>query len=49
MAIAGALFLYVLLIRTFDLANRFLMLDEQVRDWNGALRIVGLEIGRAHV
>ncbi len=36
-AIAGALFLYVLLIRTFDLANSFLMLGEQVRDWSVAL------------
>ncbi len=36
-AIAGALFLYVVLIRTFDLANSFLMLGEQVRDWDVAL------------
>jgi len=36
-AIAVALFVYVLIIRTYDLANSFLMIGEQVRDWKIAL------------
>ena len=36
-AIAVAFFGYVLLIRTYDLANSFLMLGEQTRDWAIAL------------
>jgi len=36
-AIAAVFFLYVLLIRTFDIANAFLMLGDQVRDWTIAL------------
>lgn len=36
-AIAATFFAYVLLIRTYDLANSFLMLDEQTRDWAVAL------------
>lgn len=36
-AIAAAFFLYVLLIRTYDLANSFLMIGEQIRDWRIAL------------
>jgi hypothetical protein len=36
-AIAGALFLYVLSIRTYDVATTFLMLGEQTRDWIVAL------------
>lgn len=37
MAIAVAFFVYVLLIRTYDLANSFLMIGEQIRDWKIAL------------
>ena len=36
-AIAVTFFAYVLLIRTYDLANSFLMLGEQTRDWAVAL------------
>jgi hypothetical protein len=36
-AIAAAFFAYVVLIRTHDLANSFLMLGEQARDWTIAL------------
>lgn len=36
-AIAAAFFIYVLLIRTYDLANSFLMIGEQIRDWTIAL------------
>jgi hypothetical protein len=36
-AIAVAFFAYVLLIRTYDLANSFLMIGEQIRDWRVAL------------
>jgi hypothetical protein len=36
-ALAGALFLYVLLMRTYDVASTFLMLGEQARDWTIAL------------
>ena len=36
-ALAGALFLYVLLMRTYDVASTFLMLGEQTRDWMVAL------------
>jgi hypothetical protein len=36
-AIAGALFLYVLAIRTYDVSSTFLMLGEQTRDWIVAL------------
>jgi hypothetical protein len=36
-AVAAAFFAYVVLIRTHDLANSFLMLGEQVRDWTIAL------------
>ena len=36
-AIAGALFLYVLAIRTYDVGSTFLMLGEQTRDWMVAL------------
>jgi hypothetical protein len=36
-AIAAAFFAYVVLIRTHDLANSFLMLGEQTRDWAVAL------------
>ena len=36
-AVAAAFFIYVLLIRTYDLANSFLMLGEQTRDWAVAL------------
>jgi len=35
--LAAAFFAYVLLIRTYDLANSFLMLGEQARDWTIAL------------
>jgi hypothetical protein len=37
LAVAAAFFAYVVLIRTHDLANSFLMLGEQVRDWTIAL------------
>ena len=37
MALAAAFFLYVLLIRTYDVASTFLMLGEQTRDWTIAL------------
>ena len=37
MAVAAAFFAYVVLIRTHDLANSFLMLGEQARDWTIAL------------
>jgi hypothetical protein len=37
LAIAVAFFAYVLLIRTYDLANSFLMIGEQIRDWRIAL------------
>ena len=37
LALAGALFLYVLLMRTYDVASTFLMLGEQTRDWIVAL------------
>jgi hypothetical protein len=36
-AVAAAFFAYVVLIRTHDLANSFLMLGEQARDWTIAL------------
>lgn len=36
-ALAGALFFYVLVIRTYDVATTFLMLGEQTRDWTIAL------------
>lgn len=36
-AIAGALFVYVLWMRTYDVASTFLMLGEQTRDWTVAL------------
>lgn len=36
-AIAGALFLYVLWIRVYDVSSTFLMLGEQTRDWTVAL------------
>ncbi len=36
-AVAAAFFIYVLLIRTYNLANSFLMLGEQTRDWAVAL------------
>lgn len=36
-AIAGTFFLYVLWIRTYDVASTFLMLGEQTRDWTIAL------------
>ena len=36
-AVAAALFLYVLAIRTYDVATTFLMLGEQTRDWTIAL------------
>jgi hypothetical protein len=36
-ALAAALFLYVLGIRTYDVATTFLMLGEQTRDWTVAL------------
>lgn len=36
-AIASALFVYVLTIRTYDVASTFLMLGEQTRDWTIAL------------
>ncbi len=36
-ALAGALFLYVLWMRTYDVATTFLMLGEQTRDWAVAL------------
>lgn len=36
-AVAAALFAYVVLIRTHDIANSFLMLGEQTRDWTIAL------------
>lgn len=36
-AVAVAVFGYVLLIRTYDIANTFLMLGEQTRDWTIAL------------
>ena len=37
LALAVLFFAYVLLIRTYDLANSFLMLGEQTRDWAVAL------------
>ena len=37
MAVAAVFFLYVLLIRTYDIAGTFLMLGEQTRDWTIAL------------
>ena len=37
MALAAVFFLYVLLIRTYDVASTFLMLGEQTRDWTIAL------------
>jgi len=44
-AIAGALFLYVLLMRTYDVSSTFLMLGEQTRDWMVALgRITDLPL-----
>jgi hypothetical protein len=36
-ALAGALFLYVVWMRTYDVASTFLMLGEQTRDWTVAL------------
>jgi len=36
-AIAVVFFIYVLLIRTYDLANSFLMIGEQIRDWRIAV------------
>jgi len=36
-AIAAVFFIYVLTIRTYDLANSFLMIGEQIRDWRIAL------------
>lgn len=36
-ALAGALFVYILGIRTYDVASTFLMLGEQTRDWTIAL------------
>jgi hypothetical protein len=36
-ALAGAFFLYVLVMRTYDVASTFLMLGEQTRDWTIAL------------
>jgi hypothetical protein len=36
-ALASALFVYVLWIRTYDVASTFLMLGEQTRDWTVAL------------
>jgi hypothetical protein len=36
-ALAGALFVYVFAIRTYDVATTFLMLGEQTRDWAVAL------------
>ena len=37
MALAAVFFLYVLSIRTYDVASTFLMLGEQTRDWTIAL------------
>ena len=37
LAVAAVFFAYVVLIRTHDLANSFLMLGEQTRDWTIAL------------
>jgi hypothetical protein len=37
LALAGALFVYVLWMRTYDVATTFLMLGEQTRDWTIAL------------
>ena len=45
-AVAAIFFLYVLYIRVYDVADTFLMLGEQTRDWTIAL---GGKIGRAHV
>lgn len=36
-ALAAVLFIYVLVMRTYDVANTFLMLGEQTRDWTIAL------------
>ena len=36
-AIAAAFFIYVLLIRTYDITSTFLMLGDQIRDWTIAL------------
>jgi hypothetical protein len=36
-ALASVFFIYVLLIRTYDVASTFLMLGEQTRDWTIAL------------
>lgn len=37
MAIAAVLFIYVLVIRTYDITSTFLMLGDQIRDWTIAL------------
>ena len=37
LALGGALFVYVLAIRTYDVSSTFLMLGEQTRDWMVAL------------
>jgi hypothetical protein len=37
MALAAVFFVYVLLLRTYDVASTFLMLGEQTRDWTIAL------------
>jgi hypothetical protein len=39
--LAAVFFLYVLLVRTYDVASTFLMLGEQTRDWTIALGGVG--------
>lgn len=36
-ALAAAFFLYILLVRTYDITNTFLMLGDQIRDWRVAL------------
>ena len=44
-ALAAILFLYVLMMRTYDVASTFLMLGEQTRDWTVALGgITGLPL-----
>jgi len=37
LVLAGGLFIYVLAMRTYDVATTFLMLGEQIRDWTIAL------------
>ncbi|MEO7157187.1 MAG: hypothetical protein ABI039_06485, partial [Vicinamibacterales bacterium] len=48
LAIASVFFLYVLIMRTYDVATTFLMLGEQTRDWTIALgRLTDLPLAGA--